>query len=168
MLSINGKQPVADKSAFIANSSDIIGEVYLAQNSSVWFNAVVRADLAPVSIGKYANVQDNATIHVDPNVPCIIGDYVTIGHNAVVHSAIIGDATLIGMNATILSGAKIGKGCIIGAGALVTENAQIPDNSVVVGVPAKVIKTVDNQKANTEHAIGYSQLAALYKANTAI
>lgn len=125
---------------FVAEGARIIGDVTIEDEASVWFNAVIRGDEYPIRIGKRSNVQDNAVLHVGGGFSCTIGDDVSIGHGAIVHGCEVGDGTLIGMGATILNGAKIGKYCIIGAGALVTEGKVIPDHSVVMGVPGKVVR----------------------------
>ena len=132
-----------DKSVFIAEGARIVGDVTIGEDSSVWFNAVVRGDEYPIKIGKRSNVQDNAVLHVGEGYSCTIGDEVSIGHGAIVHGCQVGDGSLIGMGAIILNGAKIGKNCIIGAGALVSENKEIPDNSVVIGVPGKVVRQMN-------------------------
>lgn len=129
--------------AYIAPSARLHGKITIGRDSSVWDNAVIRADLAEVEIGQGTSIQDNVTIHVDTNFPTRIGNYVTVGHNAVIHGAEIGDNTIIAIHSTILNGAKIGKNCIIGAGAVVVENSIIPDNSLVLGIPGKVVKTLD-------------------------
>ena len=129
-----------DETAFIAEGARIIGDVTIGEGSSVWFNAVVRGDEYPITIGRHSNIQDNAVVHVGEGFSCTIGDEVSIGHGAIVHGCEVGDGTLIGMGAIILNGAKIGKSCIIGAGALISEGKEIPDNSVVIGVPGKVVR----------------------------
>lgn len=163
--SILGQEPVIDESVYIAEGAAVIGNVVIGKNSSVWFNAVVRGDAAKIIIGSRSNVQDNCTLHVDPEMECRIGDDVTIGHNAVVHSAVIGNNVLIGMNATVLNGARIGDNSIIAAGAVVTENAVIPCNTLVAGVPAKPIKTLDDSAAKkiTTNAAVYAQAAKAYR-----
>lgn len=128
--------------AYIAEGAIVLGDVTLGEDSSVWFHATVRADREKIVIGTGSNIQDNAVVHVDAGYPVTIGDYVTVGHGAIVHGCEIQSHTLIGMGAIILNGAKIGKNCIIGAGALVTQNAVIPDNSLVVGCPGKVLREV--------------------------
>lgn len=143
---------------WVADSAEIIGGVYLGQNASVWFGAVIRGDNANISIGNNSNVQENSVIHTDEGINVIIGDNVTIGHMAMLHGCEVGDNSLIGIGAVVLNHAKIGKNCIIGANALVTEGKQIPDNSLVVGSPAKVIKTLSddyiaNIKANADNYV---------------
>lgn len=167
LRNFNGISPTVDKTAFIADNADVIGDCIVGEHSSVWFNAVLRGDFGQIKLGRYANVQENCTLHVDPDAACVIGDYVSIGHNAVVHGATVERCSLIGMNATILNGAVIGEGSIIGAGALVTERTIIPPHSLAVGVPARVIRTLPDavageQKAHAEH---YAKTAAMYKAD---
>jgi carbonic anhydrase/acetyltransferase-like protein (isoleucine patch superfamily) len=134
------------KEVFIAPNATVIGDVTLGDNCSVWFSAVIRGDVAKISIGERTNVQDLALIHVDPDVPAEIGKSVILGHAAIVHGAKIGDHTLIGMRATVLSHAEVGKNCIIGAHALVTEGMKIPDNSLVLGSPGKVVKQLSPEQ----------------------
>ena len=131
---------------FIAPNAAVIGDVLLKSGSSVWFSAVIRADMEYIEIGEGANVQDGAVLHADPGGPCIVGDHVTIGHNAMVHGCVIGEGSLVGINAVVLDGAVIGKNCLIGAGALVTGGTQIPDNSLVLGSPAKVKATLSESQ----------------------
>lgn len=132
---------------FIAPNASIMGNVTFGQDVSVWYGAVIRADVEAIIIGDRTNIQDTAVLHADLGDPTIIGNDVTVGHGAIVHGAIVGDGSLIGMRATILNKAKIGKNCIIGACALVTEGMQIPDNSLVMGIPAKVIRQISEQQA---------------------
>lgn len=132
---------VAD-GVFVAPGAHVIGKVVMKQNSSVWFNAVVRGDCDVITIGEDSNVQDGSVLHTDFGVPLSIGKGVTIGHKVMLHGCEIGDYSLIGINAVVLNGAKIGKHCLIGANSLVTENMQIPDGSLVMGSPAKVIKKI--------------------------
>lgn len=133
--------------AYVAPGARVIGRVTLAEEASVWFNAVLRGDNEPIVVGAGSNVQDGCICHTDPGFPLTIGAGVTVGHNAILHGCSIGDGTLIGMGAVVLNGAKIGKGCLIGANALVTEGKEIPDNSMVVGQPGKVIRQVDERMA---------------------
>lgn len=154
-----------DESAYIAQSARLHGKIKIGANSSVWDNAVIRADLAEVEIGSGCSIQDNVTVHVDTDRPTYIGNYVTVGHNAVIHGAEIGDNCIIAIHATVLNGAKIGKNCIVGAGAVVTENSVIPDNSLVLGIPAKVVKQLDENaiKQIRQNAEVYITLANSYK-----
>lgn len=135
------KQVQKGKDVFIAPNATVIGNVVLGDDVSVWYGAVLRADFDQITIGARTNVQEGVIMHVDHYVPIHIGEDVVIGHGAIIHGANIDDACLIGMRATIMNHAKVGKGCIIGAHALVTENMKIPDYSLVLGTPAKVVKT---------------------------
>lgn len=148
------------ETAFIAQGAVVLGNVELLKDSSVWYNAVVRADLADISIGEGSNVQECSVLHVDKNFPLKIGDFVTVGHGAILHGCEIGDNTLVGMGAIVLNGAKIGKNCIIGAGALVTGGTVIEDNSLVLGSPAKVRRevTAEEVAASKENADEYIHL----------
>ncbi|MDD9728080.1 gamma carbonic anhydrase family protein [Roseovarius sp. SK2] len=129
--------------AFVAPTAVLIGDVQIDVDASVWFGAVLRADDDTIYLGVGSNIQDNSVLHVDPGFPIHIGANCTIGHRAMIHGCCIGDNTLIGMGATILNGAKIGKNCLIGAGALVTEGKEIPDNTLVVGSPARAVRSID-------------------------
>lgn len=128
---------------FIAPNATLIGDVTLEENCSIWFNVVIRADTDKVHIHANTNIQDGSILHLDKGYPLTIGQGVTVGHKVMLHGCTIGDNSLIGMNAVILNGAKIGKNCIIGANALVTENMEVPDGSLVIGSPAKVVKSLD-------------------------
>ena len=149
--------PNIDPSVFVAKGAVVIGDVTIAKDCSIWYNATIRSTEAPITIGEGSNVQDNAVIHVSPNFPTTIGSYVTIGHGAIVHGCTIDDNALIGMGAIILNGAKIGKNCIIAAGALIPQNKVIPDNSLVMGSPGKVIRQVTEEeiRKNTQTAEEY-------------
>ncbi len=162
---INTETPDFPDSAFVAHNATVVGEVTLGENASVWYGARLRGDIASITIGDNSNVQDNAVIHVDFNVPVIIGKNVTIGHNAVIHGATIEDDVLIGMGAVILNRAFIGKGSIIGAGSVVREGMIIPAGSLAAGVPAKVIKELSSeQQANIkENAAIYVTCAKEHK-----
>ncbi len=137
--------PSISSTSFIAPSANIIGNVDIADNASVWFNVVIRADLDKVSIGKNSNIQDGSILHVDEGFPITIASNVTVGHKVMLHGCTIDEGSLIGMNAVILNGAQIGKSCLIGANALVTENMVIPDGSLVLGSPAKFVKQLDDK-----------------------
>lgn len=137
-----GISPTIDEKTYIADGAQVIGAVTLKEFSSLWFNTVARGDVNRIEVGRYSNVQDNSVLHVADKYPCIIGDFVTVGHNAILHGCVVEDHCLIGMGAIVLTGAVIGQGSIVAAGALVRENQIIPPNSLVVGVPAKVIKSI--------------------------
>ena len=140
VYALDGTAPELADDVFIADSASVIGNVTMAAGSSVWFGAVVRGDNETIVIGARSNIQDNSVLHSDPGSPLRIGEGVTLGHHVMVHGCTIGDNTLVGIGATILNGAKIGKNCIIGAHALITEGKVIPDGSMVMGAPGKVVK----------------------------
>jgi len=135
---------VAAAMIYVAPTAVLVGDVSIAEGGSVWHGAVLRGDFDSVLVGPDSNVQDNAVLHVDRGMPCRIGARVTIGHGAVVHGCTIGDDSLIGMNATINSGASIGRGSLVAAGSVVRESAEFPEGSVIAGVPAKVLRRVDD------------------------
>jgi carbonic anhydrase/acetyltransferase-like protein (isoleucine patch superfamily) len=136
-----------DASVWIAPGAHVIGRVRLGARSSVWFGAVLRGDNEDMRVGAGTNIQDGAVLHSDPGFPLTLGEGVTIGHRAIVHGCTIGDNTLIGMGATVLNGARIGRNCIVGANALVKEGAEFPDGSLIVGMPAKRIRDLDEAGA---------------------
>ena len=162
---LNGKQPDVHPSAYIAPGAHLIGQVILEQDASVWFNAVLRGDNEPLQIGPQTNIQDGSVLHTDEGVPLTLGRGVTVGHKVMLHGCSVGDYSLIGINAVVLNGARIGNYCIIGANCLITENMQIPDGSLVVGSPGKVIRQVsDEQKKMLEaSAQHYVNNARRYK-----
>ncbi len=145
---------------WIAPTAVVVGNVVLKRNASVWFGAVLRGDNDPITVGENSNVQDNCVLHSDPGQPLEIGDNVTVGHMAMMHGCTVGDGSLIGIGAIILGGARIGRGCLIGAGALITENKDIPDLSMVVGAPGRVIRTL-----TPDQAAGLAAGAAHYVEN---
>jgi carbonic anhydrase/acetyltransferase-like protein (isoleucine patch superfamily) len=153
ILAHHDKTPVIGKNVFIAPTAVVIGDVTIGDNSSIWFNAVVRGDLAPIVIGSCTNIQDNCTLHTDLDAPLNIGSYVTIGHNAVVHGCRIEDHVLIGMNAVLLNHAHIGTASIVAAGALIKEKQRIEGYRLVAGMPAQEKKVLD---ANTQALIDMS------------
>ncbi len=144
LYSLEDRKPVIAKNVFIAETACIIGDVFIGENSSVWFNSVIRGDRAKIRIGKNCNIQDNVVIHSDDR-DVNIGDSVTVGHGCVMHGCIVKDNALIGMNATILHGAEIGEFAIVGAGALVPPEHKIPSRSVVLGVPCKQVRKVTEE-----------------------
>ncbi len=137
----------SSKNVFIARNASVMGRVTLGEHVSVWYGAVIRADVEKIVIGHRTNIQDNAVLHADEGSPTLIGNDVTVGHGAIVHGAMIGDGSLVGMRATILNNAKIGKFCIIGAHALVTEGMEVPDFSMVLGTPGKIVKQLPESYA---------------------
>ena len=142
---------------WVAPNANVIGDVTLEKNTSIWFNATLRGDIENIYVGEGSNVQDGSVLHTDPGYPLKIGKNVTVGHLAMLHGCTIEDNSLIGIGAVILNNAKIGKNCVIGAKSLITENKEIPDNSLVVGSPGRVIRKVtdDEAKAIKENAIRY-------------
>ena len=158
-----GNKPIIDEKTYIADTACIIGKVTISEYSSIWFNTVVRGDVNSIEIGRYTNIQDNSVVHVADEHPAIIGDYVTIGHNATVHACTIEDHCLIGMGSIIMDGAVIGRGSIIAAGAVVRNNQEIPPFSVVAGIPAKVINTMPEEDVAKIHnqALKYKHVWAI-------
>jgi carbonic anhydrase/acetyltransferase-like protein (isoleucine patch superfamily) len=150
---------------FVAPTAAVIGRVWLGRDASVWFGAVLRGDSHDIRIGDRSNVQDNAVIHIDSDAPTTIGNDVTIGHSAVVHGCTVGDFSLIGIDATILSHAVIGKYCLIGAGALITERKQFPDRSLIIGAPARRLREVTDAEVEMlkESAAHYVKQAQRYR-----
>jgi carbonic anhydrase/acetyltransferase-like protein (isoleucine patch superfamily) len=147
-----------DPSVFIAAGAVVVGNVAIGAESSVWFNAVIRADAEAVSLGRRTNVQDGCVLHADPGYPCRIGDGVTVGHRAIVHGAIVDDNVVIGMGAIVLNGAKIGRDSLIAAGAVVTEGSEVPPGSLVVGMPGKVkrplkLEEIERNRRAAEHYV---------------
>lgn len=150
---------------FIAPTATVIGSVTLKVGVSIWFNVVIRGDNDRIHIGEGSNIQDGAVLHVDPGYPITIGRRVTVGHQAMLHGCTIGDGSLIGMNAVILNGATIGRGCLVGANALVTEKMVVPDGSVVLGSPGKIVRTLDEaaRRALEDRALEYIEKIEWYR-----
>lgn len=145
LYDLGNKTPMVPEAGryWLAPDAHVIGDVVLAEDVGIWFGAVLRGDNDLVSVGARTNIQEHAMVHADPGYPASIGADVTVGHRAIVHGCTIGDNTLVGMGAIILNGARVGNNCLVGAGALVTEGKVIPDNSVVMGSPGQVVKTLD-------------------------
>lgn len=142
----DGRHPVRGQHVFIAENASVIGDVHIADGASIWFHAVLRGDIEPISVGVDSNVQDGAVVHTDEGYPARIGDRVTIGHAAVIHGAIVENDALIGMSATLLSGSRIGEGAVVAAGALVPEGATIPPGVLAMGVPARVVRPLTDEE----------------------
>lgn len=158
LYSLNEHQvKLLGKEHFIASNASVMGNVELHDCSSVWFSAVIRGDNDLISIGEGSNIQDGAVLHTDPGIPLTIGKFVTIGHLAMLHGCEIGEGSLIGIGAVVLNGARIGKGCLIGAKALITEGMEIPDYSMVLGAPAKIKRTLDQEQVKVlrQNALHY-------------
>ncbi|WP_409523129.1 gamma carbonic anhydrase family protein [Nitrincola sp. MINF-07-Sa-05] len=159
------KTPQIDTEAWVAETADVIGDVVLSRNSSVWYQAVIRGDNEQIELGEGSNIQEGAVLHTDPGYPMRIGRQVTIGHQAMLHGCTIGDGSLIGIQAVILNGAVIGKNCLVGAGAVVIEGKVFPDNSLIIGSPAKVLRTLSDEAIAQMHgnADGYVARSKAHK-----
>lgn len=147
--------------AVLLRGAVVSGDVTLEAGVSVWYNSVLRGDLAPISVGKNSNIQENAVLHIDYDKPCILGEGVTVGHGAILHGCTVGDNTVVGMGAIVLSGAVVGKNCLIGAGSLVTGKTVVPDGMLAMGSPARVIRPLTQAEIahNRENAAVYLSLA---------
>jgi carbonic anhydrase/acetyltransferase-like protein (isoleucine patch superfamily) len=156
------KQPALGRNVYIARGAVVTGDVTLGEGASVWYNAVLRGDINRIVIGTGSNVQDNSVLHLADEYPCVVGDYVTIGHSVVVHACTIGNECLIGMGAVILDGAELGEQCLVGARALITQKTKIPPGSLVLGAPAKVARPLTPKERS-----GLKYWAEKYVANAA-
>jgi carbonic anhydrase/acetyltransferase-like protein (isoleucine patch superfamily) len=145
LYELDGVAPQLGTGAWVADSAEVIGDVRLGDNASIWFGAVLRGDNETMTIGRNSNVQDMSTLHSDPGSPLTIGENVTIGHQVMLHGCTIGDNSLIGIQAVVLNNAKIGRNSIVGAGSVVTEGKEFPDNSLIFGSPAKVMRTISDE-----------------------
>jgi len=143
---LNQVSPTMSESAWVADSAQVMGRVDLAAHSSVWFGAVIRGDTESIHIGEGSNIQDGSVLHADIGQPIRVGKHVTVGHKVMLHGCIIGDESLIGIGAIVLNGAKIGKNCLVGAGSLVTEGKEFPDGSMIMGTPAKVVRSLSPEQ----------------------
>lgn len=170
LYQLEDRRVVAEGDYFVADSADVMGSVLLKNNASIWFNVVVRADNDLITIGENSNVQDGSVLHTDPGKPLTIGDNVTIGHMVMLHGCTIGEGSLIGIGSTVLNGAKIGKGCLVGAHSLITENKEFPDHSMILGSPAKVVRTLtEEQSANlARNAGGYVANAERFRGSLSV
>ena len=156
--------PAIDASAYVAESANIIGKAEVHANASVWFDVTIRGDNETITVGENSNVQEGCILHTDPGYPLTIGKNVTVGHQAMLHGCTIADGSLIGIQAVILNGAKIGRNCLVGAGALVTEGKEFPDDSLIIGSPARLVRTLDAASAERlrESAAHYAANALRY------
>ena len=143
LYAIAGQQPTVHPSGWVAPSAELIGDVHLGEEASVWFGAVIRADNTPIIVGARANIQEGAMLHSDPGAPCTVGEGCTVGHHAILHGCTLGANVLVGMGATVLNRAMIGEDCLIGAGALVTEGKVFPAGQLIVGAPARAVRALD-------------------------
>ena len=142
---LNGKKPECHGDHWIAESADVIGNVVLGDQVSIWFNAVLRGDNDPITVGRESNIQDGSVLHTDIGYPLTIEEGVTVGHKVMLHGCSIGKNSLIGINSVVLNGARVGKNCLVGANSLIPEGKEIPDGSLVMGSPAKVIRQLDER-----------------------
>ncbi|WP_104820468.1 gamma carbonic anhydrase family protein [Kitasatospora sp. MMS16-BH015] len=156
--------PEVDPAAFLAPNAVVVGAVRLAEGASVWYGAVLRGDAERISVGRGSNVQDNCTLHADPGFPLVVGERVTVGHNAVLHGCTVEDDVLVGMGAVVLNGARVGTGSLIAAGAVVPQGSEIPPGSLVAGVPGKVRRALtEEERASIKlNGEGYLLLAAAH------
>jgi len=168
ILSYKGSAPKIAMDCFVAQSATLVGDIFVDNESSIWFGVSIRAENGPVRIGKHVNVQDNCVIHTDAGGKCVIGDGVSVGHSAVIHGATIGENSLIGMGAILLNDSKIGKNCVIGAGSLVTQGTEFPDGCLVLGSPAIVKRKLsqDEIRSIAANANSYDELRKEYLAMT--
>lgn len=157
-------RPEIGDDVYVAETADVIGRVTLKRNASIWYQAVLRGDTDHIEVGEGSNIQDGAVMHADPGYPLTVGTGVTVGHQAMLHGCTIGDGSLVGIQALILNGAVIGNNCLVAAGAVVKEGASFPDNSLIVGAPARVVRTLsDEQVAGlARNAAGYVERGRLH------
>jgi len=165
IITFDGASPEIHESAYISDGSTIIGSAEIGAFSSVWFGAVVRADITKIVIGSRTNIQDGAVIHISKNRPCVIGDYVTIGHNATVHSSTIGSFSVVGVGSVVLDGAQIGEGSIVAAGTIVPPGKEFPPRSLIMGVPGRAAREVTEEEYNETLAAAetYVKLSEEYR-----
>ena len=165
LYELDGVAPRVAEGAWIADSAQVMGNVELAEDVSIWFGTVIRGDTEVIRIGRGSNIQDGSVLHADIGKPITIGDNVTVGHKVMLHGCTVGDGSLIGIGAVVLNGAKIGKGCIVGAGALVTEGKEFPDGSMIIGSPAKAVRalTTEQQQGLRWSAAHYIENAARFR-----
>lgn len=165
ILNFEGKRPVISEESFIAENATVIGEVVIGKFSSIWYNTVLRGDIAPIIIGNNTSIQDGSIVHCDLGIPTIIGNNVTVGHHVMLHACKIGDNSLIGMGAIVLDGAEVGEGAIVGAGAIVTPKTKIPSFTMALGIPAKVVRNLSEEEIENlkNHALDYVELMKRYQ-----
>ena len=163
---LDGVAPQVHTQAWVAPSAQVMGQVSVGAGASIWFGTVVRGDTERITIGAGSNIQDASVLHADAGQPLVIGERVTVGHQAMLHGCTVGDGSLIGIQAVILNGARIGKGCLVGAGALVTEGKEFPDYSLIIGAPAKAVRTLSEEDVARlqASAASYVKRGQLFKA----
>ena len=166
LYELDGSTPQVAESAWVADSAEVMGNVHLAADSSIWFGAVLRGDNDPITIGAGTNVQDGSVLHSDYGQPLTLGERVTVGHKVMLHGCTVGDESLIGIGAVVLNGARIGRNCLVGAGALVTEGKEFPDGSMILGSPAKAVRqlTPEQIQGLRRSAEGYIDNARRFRA----
>ena len=166
LIPYDGNRPQVAGGVYLATGVVLVGSVYVAEGASIWFNAVLRADYEPIHIGKNTNIQDGTVVHIDHGFPTVVGDDVTVGHAAVIHGAVVGDGSLIGMNSTLLTGSRVGAECLVAAGAVIREHAEFGDRALIAGVPAKQIGTVSDDmfERMARNTRSYVSLGAEYLA----
>ena len=162
---LNSVAPQIAASAFVADSAQVMGNVHIGEDASIWFGTVIRGDTSTIRIGKGSNIQDASVLHADFGQPLVVGERVTVGHQVMLHGCTIGDESLIGIGAVVLNGAKIGKNCLVGAGALVTEGKEFPDGSMIIGAPAKAVRelTPEQIEGLRQSALHYIENARRFK-----
>jgi len=165
ILNFDSKTPIIDEKAFVAENATIIGEVIIREYASIWYNVVLRGDIASIVIGKNTSIQDGSIVHCDVGVSTIIGSNVTVGHNVVLHACKIRDGSLIGIGAIVLDKAEVGEGAIVGAGAIVTPRTKIPPYTMALGIPAKVVRNLTKEEVEDleKHIWSYVELMKKYK-----
>jgi len=163
--SIGERAPQIDANAFVADEATLIGDVRLAAGASVWPGATLRGDNEPIAIGAGSNIQEGAVLHADPGFPLTVHEHVSVGHQAMLHGCTVHEGTLVGIQAVILNGAVIGRNCLVGAGALVTEGKVFPDNSLIIGTPAKVVRELSPEAIADlrRNAVDYAEKGAYYR-----
>lgn len=165
LYELDGMTPQVAASAWVAGNAQVIGNVVLAEDSSVWFGVTLRGDTETITVGRGSNIQDGSVLHADVGFPMTVGENVTVGHQVMLHGCTIGDGSLIGIGAVVLNGAKIGKHCLVGAGSLVTEGKEFPDGSMILGSPARAVKAltpeqIEGLRMSAKH---YTDNAARYR-----
>jgi len=159
---LDGQTADIAEDAFIAPNASVIGDVCLKSGASVWFGAVIRGDIEKITVGRGSNVQDGTVMHTDPDNPCTLGDYVTVGHMAMLHGCKVGDGSLVGIGATLLNGSRVGKRCIVGAHTLITEGKKFPDGVLIIGTPGKIVRELNDDdfarmRANADRYVTRAQ-----------